>query len=88
MLPAQGGRALRLRLLLQEWQAEDDAELCSTIGGVLSQAVNKCSRLEDQTWAAALSRFQRPPAQAHKVPAERPSAATDRLLGVFDTAFM
>ena len=41
-----------------EWRAEEQASVCSAMSGVCQRVVGACSKLEDQTWAAAMRRLQ------------------------------
>ena len=71
---------------LQEWQREDDADTRSSMSSICQQAVSRCSKLEDQTWAVAMRSLQvsQQPLQA-AASLHVPSAAAEDLLGVFST---
>ena len=41
-----------------EWRAEEQATMCFAMSGLCQRVVGACSKLEDQTWAAAMRRLQ------------------------------
>ena len=41
-----------------EWRVEEQATMCSAMSGLCQRVVGACSKLEDQTWAAAMRRLQ------------------------------